>query len=510
MPARDWFLTAAERDNPDTEIDRRHANGFAWTEGNEVRPLLHGAPYFAELLESVRAMRRGDLLLFTDWRGDPDEPLDGPGTEVSKVFTEAAARGVIVRGLIWRSHLDKFQFSAAENRHLGEDIEAAGGRCLLDMRVRPGGSHHQKLVVLRHPGRPELDVAYLGGIDLCHSRRDDERHHGDVHAQRMSKLYGPRPPWHDVQVAIRGPAVGDLEATFRERWNDPSLLARNPLSRLRELVSREDTHGEPLPAQLPDPAPRGTHAVQILRTYPYRRHGYPFARNGERSVARAYAKAVERARSLIYIEDQYLWSAEVARLFASVLAARPELRLLAVIPRHPDQDGMSGAAQAFGRELALELLHKCAPGRVMAFGLENEDGTPIYVHAKVSIIDDTWMSVGSDNLNLRSWTHDSELSCAVMDEDGDLPRRLRLTLCREHLGRELSDVEDPFDAFRESAAALDAWHRDGRRGPRPPGRLRGYTTPQLSRLDKLYAQPLYHLVYDPDGRPPQLRRVNGF
>ena len=47
------------------------------------------------------------------------------------------------------------------------------------MRVRPGGSHHQKFVVLRHPGRPELDVAFVGGIDLCHSRHDTAAHHGD-------------------------------------------------------------------------------------------------------------------------------------------------------------------------------------------------------------------------------------------------------------------------------------------------------------------------------------------
>ena len=69
-----------------------------------------------------------------------------------------------------RRDFDRFAFSEQENRHLGEDIEAAGGECLRDMRVRPGGSHHQKLVVLRHPGRPEHDVAFVGSIDLCHSR----------------------------------------------------------------------------------------------------------------------------------------------------------------------------------------------------------------------------------------------------------------------------------------------------------------------------------------------------
>jgi phosphatidylserine/phosphatidylglycerophosphate/cardiolipin synthase-like enzyme len=181
--------------------------------------------YFAELLTAVRAQQAGDLLLFTDWRGDPDEPLDtssSPSSEIGAVLCEAAERGVIVKGLIWRSHLDRLQFSESENRHLGEEIEAAGGQCLLDMRVRPGGSHHQKFVVLRHPDRPERDIAFVGGIDLCHSRRDDATHRGDPLSQPFAAAYGPRPPWHDIQVAIQGPAVGDVEATFRERWQDPA------------------------------------------------------------------------------------------------------------------------------------------------------------------------------------------------------------------------------------------------------------------------------------------------
>src|SRR4051812_30806392 len=93
----DWFLSASERGNPATRLDRRHEAGLSWTAGNEVRPLVHGAVYFAALLRCVRAMRSGDLLLFADWRGDPDQRLDGPGTEVSRVLSEAAQRGVIVK-----------------------------------------------------------------------------------------------------------------------------------------------------------------------------------------------------------------------------------------------------------------------------------------------------------------------------------------------------------------------------------------------------------------------------
>ena len=83
------------------------------------------------------------------------------------------------------------------------------------------------------------------------------------------------------------------------------------------------------------------------------------------------------------------------------------------------------------------------------------------MHAKVCVIDDVWATVGSDNFNRRSWTHDSELGLAVLDEArderapvdpgglGDGARRfardLRLALAREHLGRAADDVDDLLD-----------------------------------------------------------------
>ncbi|MFJ7158788.1 phospholipase D family protein [Streptomyces sp. NPDC101118] len=542
MRYADWFLVSRERGNTATRLDERRPDRAAWCEGNDARPLVHGAVYFAELLAGISAMRAGDLLLFTDWRGDPDERLAGPGTEIGAVLARAAARGVIVKGLLWRSHLDSLQFSEEENRHLGEEIEQAGGECLLDMRVRPGGSHHQKMVVLRHPGRPELDVAYVGGIDLCHNRNDDATHRGDRQSLPMADAYGPHPPWHDVQLALRGPVVGDVEAVFRERWEDPSPLSRSPLTRLRERLHREDVRADRLPPQTPDPARRGTHTVQLLRTYPNRLlRGYPFAPDGERSIARGYLKALRRARALIYLEDQYLWSPRVVACFARALATQPQLRLIGVIPAVPEQDGrLTLPMNLIGRITALDTLRRVGGDRVAVYGLENDAGTPVYVHAKVCVIDDTWASIGSDNVNLRSWTHDSELSCAVLDRRTDprppqdpaglgdgarvFARELRLELMQEHLdlaaaapgtaGQRAQDALcDPlaaFRAFEESAAALDAWHTGGRRGPRPPGRLRRYVPPDLPWTQRLPATPLHHALVDPDGRPLRLRRRNTF
>ena len=531
---QDWFLTRVERGNPATEIDRRRNDGRAWTDGNRVEPLVHGAAYYLRLLAALRALDRGDLVGIFDWRGDSDELLDGEGTELGRVLAELAARGVQVRGLLWRSHPSLAHFQEEQNLHVGEVVNKADGEILLDERVRGPGSQHQKLVLVRHPDREDEDVAFVGGIDLCHGRRDDERHLGDPQAVPLDRRYGDHPPWHDVQLEVRGPAVGDLSATFRERWEDPTPLDhRNPWrDRLTRQV-RQPRHPSPLPPMLRDPAPAGPHAVQILRTYPAKRPPLPFAPSGERSIARAYLKALWRARRLVYLEDQYLWSAEIAQALADALRRSPDLHLIAVVPRYPDQDGrLSGPPNRIGQQAALDTVQAAGGDRVAVYDLENERGTPIYVHAKVCVIDDVWAAVGSDNMNRRSWTHDAELSAAVLDETRDtreprdpaglgdgarvFARELRLRLWREHLGRgqgQDGDLLDPvqgFDAWRRTAAALTAWHGDGRRGPRPPGRAREHDPGRVKPWAAWWAGPVYRYLVDPDGRPRRLRRAGRF
>jgi phosphatidylserine/phosphatidylglycerophosphate/cardiolipin synthase-like enzyme len=520
MDLSEWLLGKAERGNPATVLDDRHEGDQAWSTGNLVRPLIHGSTYFGELYDALEATRAGDLVLFTDWQGDADERLTGePGSEVVEVLGRADERGVDVRGLVWRSHLDQSGFFASENRHLGEQLQKRGAEVLLDMRVRTGGSHHQKFVVIRHADDPTRDVAFVGGMDLAHNRRDDADHGGDPQPQPLTEEYGEHPPWHDVQVAIQGPAVYDVETVFRERWEDPTPLSQAPWRRLADKVRRLDTHPDPLPAQAPPPPEAGHHVVQLLRTYPNLRHGrdYPFARGGERSVARGYSKAAARAERIVYVEDQYFWGHDVARVFVPVLRDHPELRLVVVIPLVPDIAGLNRIPQYLGRERALETLMGVAPGRVAAYGIENHAGTPVYVHAKVCVVDDIWASTGSDNFNRRSWTHDSELSAVVLDEE--YARDLRLTLAAEHLDRlgevadrglheVMADCVEPsglFDVYAEHAARLEAWHRGGRVGERPPGRLRPIPLPPLSAPARLLAKIPLEVVHDPDGRPGPIR-----
>jgi phosphatidylserine/phosphatidylglycerophosphate/cardiolipin synthase-like enzyme len=528
-----WFLTPDERGNPDTDLDSApnsgpDSAGQSWSAGNRVIPHVHGAVYFRRLFEELCALHAGDRVFFTDWRGDADQRLTEDGHEIADVLCDLAEAGVEIRGLVWRSHSDRMRFNAQENQRFGSRLNEAGAEVLLDQRVRRFGSHHQKLFVIRRQGSPERDVAFVGGIDLCHGRRDDAAHRGDPQAPVMDGRYGPRPPWHDAALELRGPVVGDLLRTFTERWDGPHPLdRRTPYRMLLQRAARMQRHPRPLPAIQPAPAPTGPHAVQVLRTYGTKRPGYPFARNGERSIARGYEKAFALARSLIYVEDQYLWNERVAGSIARALLTSPELRLVAVLPRYPDADGrLSGPPTRLGQWQALDLLRGVAPDRVLVVDLENAEATPIYVHAKVCVVDDVWFTCGSDNFNLRSWTSDSEITCAVVDETLDgrepadpagrgdgarrLARELRLQLWAEHLGLEADDPRllDPataFDLWRATADALDGWHRDGRRGPRPPGQVRHHEPEPVSDRQRRWAPWLYRRLFDPDGRPRRLR-----
>ena len=238
-------------------------------------------------------------------------------------------------------------------------------------------------------------------------------------------------------------------------------------------------------------------------------------------MARAFAKAVRRARALIYIEDQYFWSTEIAHLLAAALQKQPRLQLIVAVPRYPDKDGtVSGPPSRLAQERAMAIVKKAGGDRVALFDVENEEGWPIYVHAKVCVIDDVWAAVGSDNLNRRSWTHDSELSCGVLDAEldtrhpldpgglGDGSRRfardLRIALWAEHLGR-TSDDADLVD-ISHAIATWNGFADSNEPRDATACRVRRHVIEPVARRHYWWASVVYRLIFDPDGRPVIMRR----
>ena len=143
-----------------------------------------------------------------------------------------------------------------------------------------------------------------------------------------------------------------METVFRERWEDPTPLSRNPVFVTRDRLLRMDMSPDPLPEQAPPPPPveGGTHVVQLLRTYPNLRYGrdYPFARGGERSVARGYAKAVLRPAGWLRGGPVPVGPPRGERV-TQALRREPRSAVMVVVPLHPDLGGGSRPPQLLGR-----------------------------------------------------------------------------------------------------------------------------------------------------------------
>ncbi len=165
---------------------------------------------------------------------------------------------------------------------------AAGGLCC--------GSNHQKFACL---GNPSNRHALLGSADI-HSGRWDTATHASPNSDRPGK------PTHEVGVMIQGPAVVDVEATFRERWNDSSRTRLLPDKPFPPVLSGQ--YGLPLSQSSSPPSGTtvlGPDSVQVLHTYGRTSRGYSWSNVGEFTIWASYLNAILRATSYIYIEDQY-------------------------------------------------------------------------------------------------------------------------------------------------------------------------------------------------------------
>ena len=479
----DWFLRQDERGNPDTRIDGDPGSGTAWSDGNRVRALVHGATYFRALLHVVDALGPGDLLMFTDWRGDPDQHLVESGPEVGHAFAAAARTGRGRTRARSGGPLDRIQFSAAENRHLGAEIEAAGGQCLLDMRVRPMGSHHQKLVVVRHATGHRTTSPSSAASTCATAAVTTTGTSATPRPSRWQPSTGRRPPWHDIQLEIRGPAVATARTVFRERWDDPAPLSRNPV----HLAGATARRGPDVPVRCrrrkagarPGGSARGAAAAHLSRAPPR----VSVRPHGERSIARAYMQGAGAGpvaglpRGPVPV---------VSRRRAGLrrrAAGEPGLHMIVVVPGTRTRTaGSRCPPNLVGRAKAMRRA--AAPRRrtgSRSYSLENEEGTPIYVHAKVCIIDDVWACVGSDNANRRSWTHDSELSqrCSTRTASGPRSSAAASSPASTWAGRTSTISRLPLPCSRHSGTPPDG-STSGVAGP-PATARQGSSAPTALR-----------------------------
>jgi phosphatidylserine/phosphatidylglycerophosphate/cardiolipin synthase-like enzyme len=306
----------------------------------------------------------------------------------------------------------------------------------------PGGCHHQKFVVI------DGALAFLGGIDLCESRWDDRRHLGR-NRSRVSRGR-PQKPYHDLQAYFEGPAVaGALTELFRKRWErsggDPIKLPGRP-------VAPGSWRGyRPRGALVFPPGP-----VSISRTDPGRldRPGPGTTRTRPCYEIRALLEdAIHRAERLIYLETQYFSSRRICEALERRMRARGRSKLDIVLVVNQRAEAVKeevavGLRQAENLERlrkvagetgqALGAYYSVADGRVKKGG-RGPKGVPTYIHSKLTIVDDRFLSIGSANLTNRSLDVDTELNVNWEARAGarDLQRAIqaaRVSLLAEHSG----------------------------------------------------------------------------
>jgi phosphatidylserine/phosphatidylglycerophosphate/cardiolipin synthase-like enzyme len=440
-------------------------NGPAWAggdppprAGNDVEVLIDGANFLPRLTEELE--RAESHAHIAGWYVSAELALvRGEQRVVLLDLLGELARRVDVRVLLWAgAPLPLFRPSRSEVRELAADLRRVGVRVGLDSKERPMHCHHEKAVVV------DDRLATVGGIDLTAFYGD--RFDSQEHPYRASD------GWHDAATLLRGPIVADVADHFRLRWGEVT----------GEELSATET-----------PAPAGGHEAQLVQTIPERLYA-PRPR-GQFRILESYVRALASAQRLIYLESQFLWSPELVDLLAAKLERPPsdDFRLVVVLPSHPQ----SGNDDSRGQVGQLAEADGGA-GRFLACALYARDGArlaPVYVHAKIGIVDDRWLTLGSANLNEHSMFNDTELNVVVQDEE--LARSTRERLWAEHLELSLGDVRaaEPRKIVDERWRPIAEEQLERRRAGQPLTH-RLSLLPGVSRRSKRLLGPLQGLVVD--------------
>ena len=301
-----------------------------------------------------------------------------------------------------------------------------------------GCSHHQKIAVI------DDRLAVCGGIDMADFRWDRREHR--EHDPRRRRPHGkPYGPWHDVTMMMEGDVAAALDGLGRERW---TRAGGKPLPDLRPGESSAWPEG--LEAHFTDVE------VGIART----RAEYGGYR-AVHEVEQLFLHQIATARRFIYSENQYFTSRKVAEAICERLKEADPPEFVLVQPVSAD-GWMEEQAMNPARDLLLQAIREVDHAGRFHLYTPYTGATPIYVHAKLTIIDDQILRVGSANLNNRSMGLDSEcdvfIDCARPGNSHacDGIRALRLSLLAEHCGLEEDAVAELLDQAGTMAGMIAA------------------------------------------------------
>ena len=443
--------------------------------GNKAQVLVDGAQTWEYVYNDLQTAKK-DVRIAT-WLCRPDielvrprryavtDPAEREHYRFGQLLEKKANQGVTARVLIWG-----MTYTPILNKWLRRWHWTADDRIQIMEQDHPLllGSYHQKTMTI--DGR----IGYCGGMNIKENdwdtndhpvfdpRRNPHRTKKTLRCLNRDKLeFTKFLPRHDLTVRFEGPVVNDLSLNFIERWNQCVCSQRTTIRGQIWIWIRKRFGHKPTQRLLPNPesqipaVPAGDQLAQIARTTPC----------GEEGILELYKRAIGNARRYIYIENQYFRSTTVAKELKAACIKNPELRLIAVVWPIKNgkkswldpssywtartQDIIRGERPGF-KLTRLLSVDRCACGRVQY--------VPVDVHAKVLIVDDEWLTVGSANINKRGFRYEAEINAAILHKK--TARDLRIRLMAEHLKvpaheaeTKLGDIDAAFQLWEDHCIA---------------------------------------------------------
>lgn len=471
---------------------RWYKSDFPPRQHNRLTPLPHGASYFTDLYGELMSAR--ERVTIAGWALSPFMPLVRGDEEEGSVFSRVMAdvsRQAEVYVLLWAGAPALFQPNTRGVEEVRERLLAAAPslHCELDRTAPFSHDHHQKAVTI--DGR----VAYVGGMDISTFQGD----RWDTADHPIRSGVG----WHDVQIRLEGEVVADVEANFCQRWNGAVGDKLRPLAVTEQgpAGTKDERSTEKKSVAASSGRQSFETPAQIVRTIP--KDVYPSMSRGHFGIRHALLQAIAGASEYIYLENQYLWAPEIVEALCEAIDRNKggDFRVLIVLPasaydgRYDNDDRVREVCRHDGGRgiFSAYSIYGAGPGE----GPSGYRYVPVYVHAKVAIVDDSWLLVGSANLNRRGLATDSEI--AVQAPCPELARALRLRLWSEHLGMDESEIaERPAreivdGPWKERAREMERRRRESE--PPPAWHVHPYSlraTPTSRLKDRFQALTLEH------------------
>ena len=336
------------------------ATGVPLIAGNKVTLLFDGPATMKEMMAAVAAAKHSINLETYIFDQDP------VGLQFADLLIEKRKQGVIVN-LMYDS-----VGAMGTPPEFFDRIKAAGVNVVAFNPVNPAkrlgkwelnNRDHRKLMVV------DGNIAFTGGINISSTYANSSFFRSRRTPQQNDKEVG----WRDTHIKIEGPAVAALQWNFIDAWVDQDA---------GELA--EANYFPPLAAV-------GDKIVRVLATDPDR----------DSEIYKSFMLAIQEAKTSVHITSAY-FVPDRQFVEALVLAAKRGVDVKLVLPGVSDHGLVMHAGRAFYEELLSN--------GVKIFQLQ-----VAVLHAKTAVIDGTWSTVGSANIDRRSFLHNYELNVVVLD-----------------------------------------------------------------------------------------------